>query len=60
MQLFQGAHFKARVSMPVSLAQGALAVWDIRCTLHQRVDDTVDGSRLMRRVPVAGTDRPVN
>jgi len=37
---------------------GSLAVWDNRCTLHKRVDDIVDGHRLMHRVPLAGTDRP--
>ena len=40
--------------------KGALAVWDNRCTLHKRVDDTVDGRRLMHRVPIAGTHRPVH
>ncbi len=38
---------------------GSLAVWDNRCTLHKRVDDVVEGRRLMHRVPIAGTDRPV-
>jgi len=40
-------------------SKGALAVWDNRCTLHQRVDDAVDGRRFMYRIPIAGTDRPV-
>ena len=38
---------------------GSLAVWDNRCTLHKRVDDVVEGRRLMHRVPIAGVDRPV-
>lgn len=37
---------------------GSLAVWDNRCTMHKRVDDVVEGRRLMHRVPLAGTDRP--
>jgi len=41
-------------------AKGALAVWDNRCTLHKRVDDTVDGRRFMYRVPIAGTDQPTS
>jgi hypothetical protein len=26
--------------------------------MHKRVDDVVEGRRLMHRVPLAGTDRP--
>lgn len=37
----------------------SVAVWDNRCTLHKRVDDVVQGRRLMHRVPIEGTERPV-
>ena len=37
---------------------GSLAVWDNRCTMHKRVDDVIEGGRLMHRVPLSGTDRP--
>ena len=36
---------------------GSLAIWDNRCTLHRRVDDT-NSRRIMHRLPIRGEARP--
>ena len=36
---------------------GSLAIWDNRCTLHRRVDDT-NSRRIMHRLPIRGEASP--
>ena len=36
---------------------GSMAIWDNRCTLHKRVDDT-DSRRIMHRLPILGEASP--
>ena len=36
---------------------GSLAIWDNRCTLHRRVDDT-NSRRIMHRIPIRGEASP--
>ena len=37
---------------------GSVAIWDNRCTMHRRVDDTHGNKRIMHRIPIKGVDRP--
>ena len=37
---------------------GSLALWDNRCTMHQRVDDAISKHRIMHRLPIKGTTAP--
>ncbi|MEC9375096.1 MAG: TauD/TfdA family dioxygenase [Pseudomonadota bacterium] len=36
---------------------GSLAIWDNRCTMHRRVDDT-NSKRIMHRLPIRGETSP--
>lgn len=38
---------------------GSMAIWDNRCTLHKRVDDT-NSRRIMHRLPILGEARPAS
>lgn len=38
---------------------GSVALWDNRCTIHKRVDDTYDKHRVMHRLAIEGTAAPI-